>query len=421
MKSTKYFWSVVILGMLWLAVLSFRSTPAATPRISTPAKLASGQSPEATRLRAVKTYGELPLSFEANQGQTGGPVNFVSRGRGYTLFLTPAEAVLSLREPVASEDETTKALRGMSKPVSPEQLTPRNRPLPSAKSTVLRMQLLGANPAPHVSGLEELPGKSNYFIGNDPKQWRTDMPTYAMVRYREVYPGVDLVYYGNQRQVEHDFIVAPGADPKVIRLGFRGANRLELDTRGDLVLHIGEGEVRLLKPSVYQEVNGARRPIPGGYELKGKHQVGFEVTAYDKTKPLVIDPVLAYSTYLGGSNTDEGRGIAVDSSGNAYVTGYTESTNFPTTASSLLPSTPGVTCVEGPYTVPCYHAFVTKLNAAGSALVYSTYLGGSGDDFGSAIAVDSSGNAYVTGFTDSINFPTANALQPAFGGGYNDA
>ncbi len=422
MKSTKYFWSVAIFGMLWLAVVSFHSTPGDSPRISTPAKPASAQRPEAAKLEVMNAYGKLPLRFEANQGQTHLQVKFLSHGSGYALYLTPTEAVLSLRESVPSEDRATETLRGMSKHISPEKVTPRARPLPIPKSTVLRVQLLGANPAPHVSGLEELPGKSNYFIGNDPKQWRTNIPTYSRVRYREVYPGVDLVYYGNQRQLEHDFIVAPGADPRVITLGFHGADKLELDARGDLVLHIGEGEVRLLKPSVYQEVEGAKRPIAGGYQLRAKHQVGFEVTAYDESKALVIDPVLAYSTYLGGSAGDSATSIAVDSSGNAYVTGYTQSTNFPTTPSSLLPNTPGATCpglnvATGTLGIPCYHAFVTKLNAAGSTLLYSTYLGGSGNDVGVAIAVDSSGNAYVTGHTDSTNFPTTGgAVQTALGG-----
>ncbi len=292
------------------------------------AKQAVLQMPGASKPQILETYGRLPLSFEANQGQIDSRVQFLSRGIGYALYLTPTEAVLSLRGAVPSGDRDTETLRGMSKPISPEKITPRGRPLPNGKATVLRMRLVGANPGPHVSGLEELPGKSNYFIGNDPTKWHTDVPTYAKVRYREVYPGVDLVYYGNQYQLEHDFIVAPGADPKVIALRFHGADKVEVDAQGDLVLHIGEGELRLLKPSVYQEPDGARRSIPGGYELTGKHQVGFAVGAYDETKPLVIDPVLVYSTYLGGSAGDSATSIAVDSSGYAYVTGYTSSTNF---------------------------------------------------------------------------------------------
>lgn len=411
MKNTKVLGSVVILGIVWLAVVSFRSMPAAIVRSSTAARLASTSIPEVAKLQALQSYGNLPLSFEANQGQTGGPVKFISRGSGYTLFLTPTEAVLSLQEPAASQDRTTKALPGMSKPVSSEQLTPRSRPLLIAKSALLRVEAVGANPAPHLSGLEELPGKSNYFIGKDPTKWHTDVPTYAKVRYQEVYPGVDWVYYGNQHQLEQDFIVAPGADPKVITLRFQGADRLELDAQGDLVLHVGDGEVRLRKPNLYQEGDGGKRPSPGGYELKGTHQVGFEVSTYDKTKPLVIDPVLAYSTYLGGGSANDGFGIAVDSSGNAYVTGYTYSTNFPTTTGAFQTAFGGT-----------YDAFVTKLNAAGSALIYSTYLGGNQGDLGRSIAVDSYGNAYVTGTTQSTNFPTsAGAFQTAFGGGTDDA
>jgi Beta-propeller repeat len=202
------------------------------------------------------------------------------------------------------------------------------------------------------------------------------------VKYHAVYPGVDLVYYGNQRQLEHDFIVAPGADPGLISLRLEGAKKLSLDLHGDLVLKTQNGEVRLQKPMVYQEVGGVRREIGGGYELKGKNQVGFEVATYDVTKPLVIDPTLVYATYLGGSgsNGDQGQGIAVDSVGSAYVTGFTFSTNFPTTTGAFQ------TAIAGPDNV-----FVSKLNAAGSALVYSTYLGGSGGngEAGYGIAVDS--------------------------------
>ena len=326
---------------------------------------------------------QVPLTFEVNRGQTAAQVKYLSRGLGRTLFLTPSEAVLVLqRDQQARRDPGTPA-----------------------QPTVLRLRLVGANPAPRVEGLELLPGKANYFIGNDPTKWRANIPTYTKVKYQSVYPGVDLVYYGtNQRQLEYDFVVAPGAKPKAIRLAFTGMDRLTLDAQGNLILHTAGGEVLQYAPKVYQEINGARRAIAGRYVLYGKDQVGFRVAGYDRTKPLVIDPTLSvvYSTYLGGGADDEGLAIAVDGSGNTYVTGVTVSTNFPMAANTYGGSN---------------DAFVAKLGPAGSALVYSTYLGGSGFDQGSGIAVDGSGNAYVTGFTQSAGFPTtAGAFQTAYGG-----
>ena len=336
-------------------------------------------------------YGQLPLSFEANRGQTDGAVRFLSRGRGYSLFLTATEAVLRLQDA--------------------------REPAP-APSSVLRMKLAGANSAPRVEGLGELPGKSNYFIGNDPQKWRTDVPTYARVKYEAVYPGVDLVYYGTeQRQLEYDFSVAPGADPKAIRLSFEGAEKLEVDEQGDLLLHLAGKELRMHKPVVYQEQGGARQEIAGRYARTGEQEVGFEIAAYDEARPLVIDPVLAYSTYLGGSGQDSGLGIAVSAHGDAFVTGLTTSPDFPTKPDGAKIGPGG-----------SVDAFVSKLDAAGQ-LVYSTYLGGSNDenlystfDIYSGIAVNSAGNAYVAGLTTSPNFPTTpGAKQPNYGGGSADA
>jgi len=218
--------------------------------------------------------------------------------------------------------------------------------------TVLRMHLVGANPNPQVVGLEELPGKSNYLLGNDSSKWRTNIPHYAKVKYERLYPGIDLIYYGNQRQLEYDFVVAPGADPKVIRLAFDGLPphpvplvaqpswlragwkpAPRIDDNGDLILQTAGGEICLHKPRIYQEINGIKQPIPGGYVLlspQSSSLVTFHVPAYDTSKPLIIDPVLSYSTYLGGGDIDLGYDIAVDSSGNVYVSGYTTSTNFPT-------------------------------------------------------------------------------------------
>jgi hypothetical protein len=354
------------------------------PPISHSAILPSstGIDEEARRTQISETYGKLPLSFEENRGQVDAKVKFLSRGRGYNLFLSPTEAVFALH----AQATTVQTRR------------------------VLRMKLVGTNPSPEVTGLEELPGKSNYFIGSDPARWRTNVATYARVKYRDVYPGIDLVYYGNQRQLEYDWIISPGAEPGAIRFAIEGAKRIKVDSSGDLVLAIAGGEVRLHKPVVYQETEGVRHEIAGGFVSPSNHEVAFSIADYDRTRPLVIDPILIYSTYLGGSGDDFTNGIAVDSSGSVYVTGSTSSTNFPT-ANPLQPASGGGS----------YDAFVTKFNPSGSALVYSTYLGGSGDDSGNGIALDSSGNAYVTGSTSSTNFPTANPLQPASGGGSYDA
>src|SRR6266852_5342013 len=347
----------------------------------------SGES----RAKVAASYGKLPLRFEANQGQADLRVKFLSRGSGYTLFLTSTEAVLALQKPSLTITAIQRYVGN----------TPGNR---RTSSAVLRMKIGGANRIARIEGLESLPGKSSYFIGDDPAKWRTNVPTYAKVRYEVVYPGVDLVYYGNQGQLEYDFVIAPGTNPRTIRLFVVGAERLEASSRGDLVLNTGSGEVRLQKPVVYQESGNVRKEIAGRYVLRGKHQIGFEVATYDASKPLIIDPLLSYSTYLGGSSDDEGNAIAVDSSGNAYVTGSTGSTNFPI-------KNPLQSAFGGSSDV-----LVTKLDPTGSTLIYSTFLGGSAADAGNAIAVDSSGNAYVTGFTSSINFPTKNPLQPALGG-----
>ena len=342
----------------------------------------------ATQAQVSEAYGKLPLHFEANHGQTDARVSFLARGPGYTLFLIPTEAVLALRPPPAASPPPAANQKRIAKPTPP----------------VLRLQFVGANSRAQVVGREELSGKSHYFLGNDPRKWRTNIPTYARVQYKDLYLGVDLLVYGTQRQLEFDIIVAPGADPRAIRLGFQGVDNLDIDAQGDLILRTRGSEFRQRKPFIYQEINGTKKTVPGMYVLTGKFQVGFQVAAYDPTKSLVIDPMLTYSTYLGGSDYDAGRGIAVDAAGNAYVTGETYSTNFP---------------LANPFrgTFAGGDAFVTKLNATGSALVYSTYLGGSDDDVGHGIAVDGAGNAYVTGLTRSANFPAVNPFQRAYAGG----
>ena len=362
------------------------------------------QAAQMTSAQAQAAYAKLPLQFEANQGQTDAEVDFITRVGGATVFLTRTGTVSVLR----LADESGAASGGESLQAGrrgrPEAETRADAP----RMAVLRMKLEGANPRPAVSGLDELEGKVNYFIGDDSEKWRTNIPTFGRVRYASVYAGVDMVYYGNgQRQLEYDFEIRPGTDYRQIAFSFEGADKVEVEAAsGALLLQVGETTLRQPKPVVYQEVDGERVEIESRYEIKGGGRVGFAVSEYDAARPLIIDPVLAYSTYLGGSGDDNGRGIAVDAAGNAYVTGQTGSTNFPT-----------ANAIQATYGGGVTDAFVTKLNAAGSALVYSTYLGGSSG----GIAVDSAGNAYVTGLIISTDFPTtANALQATRAAG-NDA
>jgi len=394
MKRINFFIAAfVLLLVLAFSYQDFRFFKGKTEYVGMPNTDAKLPQPEVGDPTGVHVaYGKLPLSFEANQGQTDDRVKFIARGRGYSLFLTSNEAVLSLR----SQQPPGKTSGSFSK--GDHATTPQEPQ--TTKRSVLRMKLMGVNPAPQVVGLEELPGKSNYFIGNDPTKWRTNIPTYAKIKHQAVYPGVDLVYYGNQGQLEYDFVVAPGADPKSITLGFEGADKIEVDAEGDLVLHTTGGQIRQHKPLVYQQVDGMRKEVAGGYALNDKNQVSFWVEEYDVTKPLVVDPVLVYSTFLGGSTVDEGEDIAVDTAGRAHVTGFTNSSDFPTTAGAFQT------------TIADRDAFVSKLNAEGSALVYSTYLGGSGSEEGEGIAIDADGLAHLTGSTNSADFPTtAGAFQ----------
>jgi hypothetical protein len=333
-------------------------------------------------------YGNLPLSFEPNKGQTDSAVKFLARTSGYALFLTSDKVVFRFQNKHNSSD-----------------------------SSVLRMSLKDANRNPLISGLSELPGKTNYFIGNDSKKWRTDIPTYAKVKYESIYPGVDLIYHSTQsRQLEYDFVVAVGADPRQIKLVFSGADEVEL-LNGDLVIKDEGREMRMHKPVVYQEKDGTRELINGQYTLSNEREVGFEIASYDRTRDLIIDPVIAYSTLLGGTGEDTAVEIVVSPLGNAYVTGLTTSINFPTEPDGARFGLGGGSDV-----------FVTKFNAAGNQLLYSTYLGGSSNEnyyddlelpgvtYG-GIAIDVLGQAYVTGSTRSSDFPTTgNAYQQTLKG-----
>src|SRR2546427_564319 len=378
--------------------------------------------------RAAKAaYLRQPLSFEPNQGQADSRVKFISRGRGYTLFLTSTDAVLSLRKP--------KSLRDLGGPpqrsANPQVLdssdgSEMHDALP--RGVAVRMHLACSSSASKISPLDELPGKSNYFVGRDPLKWHTNVPTFGRVHYQNVYRGVDLVYHGNQQELEYDFVVAPGADLKKIIVNIdsgpesseeksQATSKLRIDQNGDLVFPTAEGELLYLKPVAYQASSigaEAREFLEAHYVLKGSGQIGFEVAPYDKARPLVIDPVLTYSTFVAGSSNDLALAIAVDSSGAAYITGSTNSTDFPITMGALDTGCGTDGNCNG--SLQNTDVFVTKLNSTGSALVYSTYLGGSFDEQGQAIAVDASGNAYVTGYTRSYDFPvTVGAAQTTCG------
>lgn len=319
-------------------------------------------------------YARRPLIFEPNKGQAPSRVEYLARGLGYGLFLTTNAAVLNL----CGRDSTR-----------------------DTSCTTVNVRLLGASRNVAIVGEDRVPGISNYFVGNDESKWQTSVAHFARVRYREIYPGIDLVYYGNQQQLEYDFVVASGADPDAIRLAYSGADRLFLDQRGDLHIQIHEGELVQRRPYVYQIVDGHKEATEGQFELFRNDsgiQIGFVVGSYDPGRPLIIDPVLAYSTYLGGSDFDRATSIAVDDEGNAYVTGGTGSVAFPTVNPLQATRANGS------------DVFVTKLDASGS-IVYSTYLGGSASDEAWAIAVDNDGNAHIAGTTRSSDFPTANALQ----------
>jgi uncharacterized repeat protein (TIGR01451 family) len=316
-------------------------------------------------------FGRLPLSFEVNQGQADARVRFLARGQGYGIFLTDNGAAFSLG------------------------------------GSALHMRFQDAATSPRITGVDQLPGKVNYLVGNKSSEWRTNIPTYERVRYEQIYPGIDLVYYGNQRQLEYDFVIAPGASFKQIRLAFDGAGKL--NRSGDLILKSGTHTITLLRPKAYQNIDNKQLEVSVRYSLKPHGEVTFQVGNYDKSQPLVIDPLLVYSTFLGGSGQDVGSSIAVDSSGNVYIAGQTVSLNFPTTL-PLLAAYGGNT-----------DAFVAKLNANGSDLIYSTFLGGNLNDSATSIAVDNAGNAYVTGETNSGNFPVLNALHPTLAGNPSDA
>ncbi len=381
--------AAVFFGVLFLLVLGgAQDALLATSGGSPFAAAKAAAAKETPRWR--EAYGKLPLSFEENQGQTAEEVRYLAHGTGYELFLTPHEALLALRSRRKydlSPLHRTVSLRAMRKARKAGQLT------------ALRIQFEGANLHPAVNGMGRLPARTNYFLGNDPKKWHTDVPSYGRVKYEGVYPGIDVVFYGNQGKLEYDFLVAPGADPEAIQLKIAGARKMRLNSRGSVVLSVAASEVELQKPRIYQMIDGKRRLIEGRYVVAADHRVRFSVAHYDRSKPLVLDPVLNYSTYLGGSGEDTGHAIAVDGAGNAFVAGQTLSADFPGAANNCAGA-----------------SFVAELDPTGTNLLYATYLAGSTTGSGEnafGIAVDPSGKVYVTGVTFATDFPTtsANALN----------
>ncbi len=347
----------------------------------------------ASNPRTGATLAALPLNFEENFGQGGArDAQYFAHGNAFAIALTQHGAVLTLGGGSGSE----------SGPVAPDRIR-------------ILLQGTQASPAPRAE--QALPGRVNYLIGNDPSKWRTDVATYGRVRYDGVYPGVDLVYYGNQGHLEYDFAVAPGANPQTIGVHFEGAQGLSIDAQGNLQIDLKGRRLAFERPVAYQIDGGQRSAVAASYRLAGD-TVGFEIGAYDHARALVIDPVLSYFTYLGGSNTDvigaaipqsgstAGQALALDASGNVYVTGYTVSTNFPQLAPIAPPTAKQNPNGGWPW------AFVSKLSADGSTLLYSTYVGGSARDYGQAIAADTHGNVVIAGWTESNDFPvTVAAFQ----------
>jgi len=364
---------VVFVAIVVGGFCAHRSTPAFPAR--------------ASKIIRAEPFGNVPMGFESNVGQLSGGARFVARQPAADVFLTGDGLAISLRDPPAD-------------PASAME---------TARPGVVRMRWIGAQAA-SIDGQARLPGQANYLLGRDASQWRTGISTWARVKYSDLYPGIDLVYYGNQQKLEYDLIVAPGADTGAIRLALEGASRVAIGEGGGLVFDVGGKTLTQDPPRVYQEVDGRRREVKGDYVLVAEREVAFRLGQYDRKRALVIDPVLIFSTYVGGSRYDYGRGIAVDAAGDVYLAGQSSSSDFRTTDSAVQQSYGGGTS----------DAFVVKITSDGSTVLYSTYLGGSGEDVAYGVGVDRFGQACLTGYTKSTDFPTVNALQGRLGGGAGD-
>jgi len=392
--------AVVAVALLVLFPISHRAAHATSSSSVTSRAASQSTITPAVRERLQATFAALPLAFEQNQGQTDPQVKYMARANGYTLFLTNHDAVFAFHS--KSSGSGLAAGRRARSSISNNAAVAQEKP-----DSVVRMQIVGENSAAQIAAVNQLPGRTNYYIGNAPKKWQSNVPQYSRVAYKNVYPGIDLAYYGEQSKLEFDFIVAPESNPAPIDLAFSGAEHVSADASGNLVVSSPSGDVVLHKPVAYQRQNGSRQLVDASFVLKANNQVSFQLGEYDHSRDLVIDPTVTYSTYLGGLAEDDGYGIGFDSSGNAYVTGQTESTNFPVVAGGYASSNAGG-----------FDVFVTKIAASGASLIYSTYVGGSGSDSGNALAVDAAGDVFVAGGASSNDFPTTTgAFQKSFGGG----
>jgi len=391
--------TTIFLSILFIIAIRFGGTRSAARFAS---RNATAAKPLTKTFRSVNSLNLLPLSFEENEGQTSSPVRYLARGTGFELFLADSKSVLSIQGPC----RTNASVRTLD--------TLRQRLLPASKfgralvrhyqrcqTSSLQMAFEGAEKA-RLTGIDELAAKSSYFVGRDRSKWRTGIPNYARVQYDAIYPGVNLVFYGNRSHLEFDFVVAPGADPHQVMLKFDPANDVRVTPDGDLRIGPRSYAVLLRRPTIYQTEDSRREPVQGGFSLLKDGRVALNVGAYDRAKPLIVDPVLTYSTFLNGSGGEsEADGIAVDSKGDAYVVGTTSSPSFPTVnpyQSSAGAPANGI-------------IFLSKFNPSGTQLLYSTYLGGTGGDTPTGVAIDSAGNAYITGYTFSTDFPVLNAFQ----------
>jgi len=369
-----------------------------------PHKAATAKAPEETR--ALKAYGNIPLYFIKNTGQVDRRVRYYEKGAGHATFFTEDGLVLALtkREKTAVKTNGHDLDRDI-----------RTRGSRKFSTEALRLSFIGARKDALITANEKIPGRVNYFIGSDRSRWHSDIPTFGAVTYENIYKNIDIKFYGTGRNIEHDIIVHPGADPSVVRFRYEGVKGLELTPGGRLNVRLTGGDIIEDRPIVYQVINGIRKAVKGSYrvlkEEDGGFAYGYTVASYDRTKDLVIDPVLVYSTYLGGSGYDVGYDITVDKTGAVYITGSTSSQDFPL-----------VGPVQYAFGGGNEDGFITKINPAGTAIVYSTYFGGMGNEVSRAIAVDDTGAVYVAGDTGSIvNFPLVNPIQGTFGGSLFDA